>query len=44
LEIDGWMAGKVIKFNYLGVNATSSGNLVREIETQAQNAARVADG
>ena len=30
-----------MEFNYLGVNITSSGNLVKEIKTQAQKSARV---
>ena len=32
---------QVIKLNYLGVNITSFANLVKEIKTQAQKAARV---
>ena len=36
------MIEKVMEFNYLGVKITSSGNLVKEIKTQAQKAARVA--
>ena len=32
----------IMQFNYLGVNITSSGNLVREIKTQAQKSGRVA--
>ena len=36
------MVEQVMEFNYLGVNITSSGNLVKEIKTQAQKAARVA--
>ena len=31
-----------MKFNHLGVNITSSGNLAKGIKTQAQKAARVA--
>ena len=31
LEIDGRMVEQVMKFNYLGVNITSSGNMVREL-------------
>ena len=31
-----------MEFNYLGVNISSSGNLVKEIKTQPQKAARVA--
>ena len=42
LEIDGRVVEKVIEFKYLGVNITSSGNLVKEIKIQAQKAARVA--
>ena len=37
------MVEQVLQFNKLGVNITSSGNLVIEIKTQAQKAARVAD-
>ena len=33
-----------MEFNYLGVNISSSGNLVKEIKTQGQKAARVASG
>ena len=33
---------QVMEFNYLGVNITSSRNLVNEIKTQAQKVARVA--
>ena len=33
---------EVMQLNYLVVNMTSSGNLVKEIITQAQKAARVA--
>ena len=36
LEIDGRMVEQVMEFSYLGVNITSSGNLVKEIKTQAQ--------
>ena len=36
------MVEQVMKFNYLGVNIISSGNLVKGIKTQAQKAARVA--
>ena len=35
-QIDGRMIEQVIKFCYLGVNITSSGNLVKEIKTQTQ--------
>ena len=42
LEIDGRMEGQIIEFNYLSVNITSSGNLVKEIKIQAQKPARVA--
>jgi hypothetical protein len=42
LEIDGRMVEQVMEFSYLGVNIISSGNLIYEIETQAQRAARVA--
>ena len=42
LKIDGRMVEQVMEFNYLGVNITSSGNLLKEIKTQAQKAARVA--
>ena len=42
MKIDVKMIGQVMEFNYLGVNITSSGNLVKEIKTQAQKAARVA--
>ena len=42
LEIDGRMVTHVMEFNYLGVNITSSGNLVEEIKTQAQKSGRVA--
>jgi len=31
-----------MEFNYLGVNITSSGNLVKEIKTQAQKATKAA--
>jgi hypothetical protein len=37
------MVEKVMKFNYLGVNIASSGNLVKEIQTQAQKPTRSAD-
>ena len=43
LEIDGRMVEQVMEFNYFGANITSSGNLVKEIKTQAQKAARFAD-
>ena len=43
LEIDGRMVEQFMKFNYLGVNIVSSGNLAKGIKTQAQKAARVAD-
>ena len=33
---------EVMEFNFLGVKITSSGNLVREIKTRVQKAARVA--
>ena len=36
LEIDGRMVEKVLEFNYLGVNITSSRNLARGIKTQAK--------
>ena len=36
LETDGRMVEQIMEFNYLGVNITSSGNLVKEIETQAK--------
>ena len=36
------MVEKVMEFNNLGVNITISGNLVRGIKIQAQEAARVA--
>jgi hypothetical protein len=42
LEIDGRMVEHDMEFNYLGVNINSSRNLVKQIETQAQKAARVA--
>jgi hypothetical protein len=42
LEIDGRIIEQVIEFNYLVVNMTSSGNLVKEIKTKTQKAARVA--
>ena len=42
LEINGRIVEQVMEFNYLGVNVTSSGNLVKEIKTQAQKAAIVA--
>ena len=42
LEIDGRMVEQVMEFNYLGVSITSSGNMAKEIKTQAQRAARVA--
>ena len=42
LEIDGRMTEQVMEFNNLGVNITSSGNLVKYIKTQAQKSARVA--
>ena len=35
LEIDGRLVEQVMEFNCLGVNITSSGNLVKEIKTQA---------
>ena len=35
LEIDGRMVEQVMEFNYLGVNITSSRNLVKAIKTQA---------
>ena len=41
LEIDGKMVEKIMEFKYLGVIITSSGDLVREVKTQAQQAARV---
>ena len=41
LELDGKMVEQEMGFNYLGVNNTSSGNLVKEIKVQAQKAARV---
>ena len=41
LEINGRMLEQVMEFNYLGANNTSSGNLVKEIKTQAQKAAKV---
>ena len=31
-----------MEFNYLGVNITSTGDLVKEIKSQPQKAARVA--
>ena len=40
LEIDGRMVEQIMEFNYLGVNIISSGNLVKEIQTEAQKAAR----
>ena len=43
LEIDGRMVEQVMEFNYLSVNITSSGNLVKEIKTQVQIGAKVAD-
>jgi hypothetical protein len=42
VEIDGKMVGQVTEYNYLDVNIKSSGNLVKEIKTQAQIAAIVA--
>ena len=43
LEIDERIVEQVMEFNHLGVNITSSENLAKEIKTQAQKAARVAD-
>ena len=42
LEINGRMVEQVMGFKYLGLNIPSSGNLAKEIKTQAQKAARVA--
>ena len=42
LEIYSRVVEQVMKFNYLDVNITCSGNLVKEIKTQAKKAARVA--
>ena len=42
LEIDGMIVEQVMEFNYLSINIASSGNLVKEIKTQAQKAAKVA--
>ena len=33
---------QAMEFNYLGVKITNSGNLIKEIKTQAQKAVRVA--
>ena len=41
LEIDGRVVEQVIESNYLDVNITSSGNLVKEIKTEAQKVSRV---
>ena len=41
LEIDGRMVEQITEFNYLGVNITSSGNLIEEIITQAARLAAV---
>ena len=35
------MAEQVVELNYFDVNITSSGNLITDIKTQAQKAARV---
>ena len=40
-EIDGKMVEQVMEFNYLDLNITSSGNLVKENKSQAQKAIRV---
>ena len=42
LEIDGRIVEPVMEFKYLGVNINCSGNLLKEIKTQAQKGARVA--
>ena len=42
-EIDGKMVEHVMQFNYLGVNIAGSENLIKEIKTQGQKVARVAD-
>ena len=41
LDIKGRLLEQVMEFNYLGVNITISGNLAKEIITQAQKAARM---
>ena len=41
-EIDGRMVEQVMEFSYLRLNIASSGNLVKEIKTQVQKAARMA--
>ena len=41
LEIDGRMVEQVMQFNYLGVNITSSGNLLKESKAQAARVAAV---
>ena len=43
LEIDGMVVEQDMEFNYLNVNTTSSGNLVKVIKTQAQKAAKMVD-
>ena len=42
LEIGGRMVEQVMEFNYLDINITNSGSLIKEMKTQAQKAARVA--
>ena len=36
LEIHGKMVEQVMEFNYLGVNITSSGNLVKELKSKSK--------
>ena len=40
LEVDGRMVEQVMEFYCMGVNITSSGNLVKEIITQAQKSSK----
>jgi hypothetical protein len=42
LETDGRMIERIMEHNYIGVNITSSRNLLKEIKIQAQIVARVA--
>ena len=40
LEIDGKMVEQNMEFNYLDVDLTSSGNMVKEITTQVHKATK----
>ena len=42
MEIDGKMVERVMVFNYLGVNITSSGNLIKEIKPKLKQARQAA--